>query len=509
MTIIRKEGPASEARAASAPRPPAVIRPNLPLGVVVAMSCLAQFMVVLDSAIVILALPQMRSGLGLSTGQQQWVVSGYLITLGGFLLLAARAGDLFGRKRVFLFGAVVFTAASLAGGLATGPDMLLAARIIQGVGAAALAPTSLSLITVTHTDEQQRHRALALWSIMGGAAGAVGVVVGGVFTAELSWRWVMFINVPFGIVLFAAGLVSLLPPPAGAKRIRLDLPGALSITLGMGALTYGLSQASSDGWRSPNVLAGLIAGAVLIAGFVAVEAASSRPLIALSLFRPRSLQVGNLIMLCLGVTLTAASYFLSLYLQEAIGYSALRTGMAMLPMTVILIAGGLASRQLMPVVGRRLLLVLGAVIAAGGIAWLATVPTHPAYVAHILGPNLVAGFGLSLMLPPVTLSATIGIDAKDAGAAAGLLNTSRQIGGAIGLAVLVTVASTATSHAAAGRHATGLAALIHGYHVAFLVDAGVMLVAALAALALPADARQRTDTASASNIAPATVSAQR
>jgi EmrB/QacA subfamily drug resistance transporter len=466
---------------------PAVLRPHLPLGIVVAMACLAQFMVVLDSTIVTVALPQMRAGLGLSASQQQWVVSGYLITLGGFLLLAARAGDLFGRKRVFLFGAVVFTAASLAGGLATDPAMLLAARIVQGAGAAALAPTSLSLITASHADERQRHRALGLWSIMGGAAGAVGVVLGGVLTAELSWRWVLFVNLPLGAGLLAAALLSLLPAPARTERARLDLPGALSVTLGIGALTYGLSQASADGWGSPSVVAALAAAAVLVAGFVAAEAASSRPLIPLALFRPRGLRVGNVLMLCMGASMTAVFFFVSLYLQQALGYSALRTGLALLPITVVLIAGGLASRQLVPVLGPRRLLVIGGLTAAAGTAWLALAPARPAYLTHILGPSLVAGAGISFMLLAVTLAGTAGVDPADAGAAAGLLNTSRQLGGAIGLGVLSTVAATATARAA--HHATYVAALVHGYHVAFLGGAAVMLIAALAALALPGATR--------------------
>ena len=312
----------------------------------------------------------------------------------------------------------------------------------------------------------------------------VGVVLGGVLTAELNWRWVLFINVPLGIGLLVAAILTLLPAPANAERTRLDLPGALSVTLGIGALTYGLSQASADGWGSPSVVISLVAAAVLVAGFVAAEATSSRPLIPLALFRPRGLRVGNLVMLGMGATMTSSFFFVSLYLQQAIGYSALWAGLAMSPMAVILIAGGLASRQLVPIVGPRLLLTIGGLIAAAGIAWLAGAPTHPAYLAHILGPALVTGAGLSLMLLPVTLAGTAGVDPKDAGAVAGLLNTSRQLGGAIGLAVLTTVAATATTHAA--HHATYLVALVHGYHVAFLADAGVMLVAALVALALPA-----------------------
>jgi EmrB/QacA subfamily drug resistance transporter len=472
----------SETQGASAP--PAVLRPHVPLGVVVAMSCTAFFMVILDSTIVTLALPQMRTGLGLSVNEQQWVLSGYLITLGGFLLLAARAGDLFGRKRVFLFGAVVFTAASLAGGLAADPAMLLAARIVQGVGAAALTPTSLSLITASHTDEDQRRRALALWSVMGGVGGTAGVILGGVLTTELSWRWVLFINIPIGAGLFVAALLSLLPAAASFDWSRLDLPGALSVTLGIGALTYGLSQASSNGWGSSTVVIALVVAVILLAGFVAVEATSSRALIPLALFRVRGLRVGYLIMLLMGVTMNATFFFISLYLQQAIGYSALRAGLAMVPVTVILIVGGLASRRLVPIIGPRLMLVIGGLISAAGMVWLAWVPTHPAYLASVLGPTLVAGVGMGFMLLAITLTGTAGVSPEDAGAAAGLLNTSRQLGGAIGLAVLVTVAATATSHAI--HHSGYLAALVHGYHVAFLVSAAVMVVAALAALALPA-----------------------
>jgi EmrB/QacA subfamily drug resistance transporter len=484
----------SETQGGAAPR--AVLKPNISLGVVVAMSCLAQFMVTLDASIVNVALPQMRTDLLLTTAEQQWVVSGYLITLGGFLLLAARVGDLYGRKAVFLFGVIVFTAASLAGGLAQDPAALLAARIIQGIGAAALAPSSLSLITSTHTEEKSRRKALTLWSIMGGAATAVGVVLGGILTAELNWRWVLFVNIPLGVVLFIAAIATLLPAGPAAERIRLDVPGALSVTLGVGALTYGLSQASSDGWGARSVLIGLVAAGVLLVGFVVIEATSSRPLIPLSLFRPRILRIGNVLMLCMGCTMTAALFFISLYLQQAIGYSALRTGLAMVPLTIILVAGGLISRQLIPVVGARLLLIVGAIVAAGGIGWMAQLPDHPAYLAHILGPTLVAGAGIGIMLLPVTLTGTTGVSTKDAGAAAGLLNTSRQIGGAIGLAVLVNIAATATTHALRHAAATattpalqqlaGLNALVHGYHVAIFGDAAVMLVAALAALFLPA-----------------------
>jgi EmrB/QacA subfamily drug resistance transporter len=471
----------------AAPAPHAVLRPHLPLGVVVAISCVAFFLVVLDSTIVTLALPQMQDGLDMSVNQQQWVVTGYLVTLGGFLLLAARAGDLFGQKRVFLFGAAVFTAASLVGGLATNATTLIVARIAQGIGAAALTPTSLSLITASHTEEDKRRRALALWSIMSAVAGTAGVVLGGVLTTGLNWRWVLLVNIPPGIALLVAAIMCLLPAQASAGRIRLDIPGALSATLGIGALSYGLSQASSDGWGSSKVVIALVAAAVLIVSFVAIQATSSQPLIPRALFRLRSLTIGNLIMLLLGVTLNAWFFFISLYLQQVIGYSALRAGMAMVPVTIILVIGGLASRQLVPVLGPRLMIIIGALITAVGMVWLANLPSRPpVFLAHFLGPMLIAGIGVGLMLLSITLSSTAGVSPEDSGAASGLLNASRQVGGAIGLAVLTTIAANAATDAM--RDSTPVDALVHGYHVAFLVNAGVMLVVALTALALPGKA---------------------
>lgn len=475
-----------QTQAAQASPPPSltVLRPHWPLGIIVAMACLAQFMVVLDSAIVTLALPQMRLGLHLSASAEQWVVSGYLITLGGLLLLAARAGDLYGRRRVFLFGITVFTLASLAGGLAVNPATLLVARAVQGIGAAALAPTSLALIVATHSDFARRQRALTLWSVMGGVAGAAGVVLGGVLTAELSWRWVLFVNVPLGAVLFLGAVAALVPGRAFTAEGRLDLPGALTATLGVGTLTYGLSQAPSDGWGSISVVAPLAGAAAFLVGFVVIEAVGSRPLIPLALFRVRTLRIGNLIMLCMGILMTGAMYLISLYCQQGLGYSALRTGLDLLPMTFVMVAAGIGSRGLVQVLGARWQLALGAVITAASCLWMTQLPDHSAYLTHILGPSLVAAVGMGLMLLPITLSATSGVSPENAGAASGLVNTGRQLGGAIGLAVLVTIATTVTSHSA--RDLGSLAALVDGYHVAFGVSAAIMLVAALLALALPA-----------------------
>lgn len=487
------------------PAPAPLLRLGLPLGVLVAVACLAQFMVVLDSTIVTVALPSMRTALRLSADEQQWVIDSYLIALGGLLMVSAKAGDLYGRKRVFMAGLFVFTAASLVCGLAAGPGLLLAARVVQGAGAAALAPSSLSLITASHPDPARRTKALALWSVMGGSAGAVGVVLGGVLTAELDWRWVFFVNVPIGICLLATAGRILAPRAqawAGTRlgaesgpalesgpRRRPDLPGALAVTLGTGALTYGVSQATTHGWGSVTVLAPLAAAVLLTGAFVLIEARSASPLVPFSLFKRRSLRVGNVIMLVLGITMTSSLYFVSLYLQQILGYSALRAGLALLPMTVALVGGGFAARLLVPILGARRQLVCGAVAAAAGLAWASTMPAHPAYLSHVLGATVLAGAGISLMLLPITLAATTGIDPRDAGVASGLLNTARQIGGAIGLAALATVASSA---AQADAHAGLLGATAHGYRVAILVNAAVALFAGAAALRLPGAARTQS-----------------
>lgn len=475
--------PAAASATASASAPAPAVR-GLRLGAITAVSCVAQFMIVLDSTIVTVALPAMRESLKLSAEQQQWVVDSYLVALGGLLLLAARIGDLVGHRRVFRIGLAVFTLAGLAGGLASGGTPLIAARAVQGIGAAALAPSSLSLIATTHTDAGRRMKSLALWSLMGGAAAAVGVVLGGVLTAELDWRWVLFVNVPIGAVLFvASGLV--LPrsePRAAVGGPRLDLPGGMLATVAATILTFGFSRAPSDGWGSAQVLAPMIAAPVLLGLFVLVETRSAMPLVPPSFFRSRRLLVGNAIMLCLGATMTASLVIITLYLQQCLGYSALRAGLALVPMTIVLIVGTLLSRPLLPRFGPRALLAGGGLIAAAGIVWMADLPTRSDYPPHVLGPTMLTGLGVSGMLLAVTVATTSGVEPENAGSASGLMTTSRQLGGGLGLAVLASIADFASrSDTASGP----VAAAVHGYRIAFLSNAGIMLLAVLAALILP------------------------
>lgn len=485
MSQSRNIPPTTAATAAVGAAPTATAsppRPRLRLGAILAVSCIAQFMIVLDSTIVAVALPDMRTALRLSAEQQQWVVDGYLVALGGLLLLAARIGDVAGHRRVFQFGLAVFTLASLAGGLASDGPLLIAARVVQGVGGAALGPSSLSLIATTHTEPAKRMKALALWSMTGGVAGAVGVVLGGVLTAELDWRWVLFVNVPIGAALMAVSF-SVLPRTRGraAGGPRLDLPGGLLATIAAALLTYGFSLAPQDGWTSVQVLGSLIATPVLLAVFVLVETRSGMPLVPSSFFRSAKLCIGNGIMLCIGATMTGGLVLITLYLQQSLGYSALRSGLALLPMTVTLVGGALLSRPVLHRFGPRVPLIGGGLIAAAGMAWMADISTHPAYLAHVLGPTVVTGLGISSILLSATISSTAGVEPRDAGSASGLLTTSRQLGGALGLAALVSVADFA---ARSGRGVDPGTAVVHGYRIAFLTSAGIMILAVLAALGL-------------------------
>ncbi|SEG84313.1 drug resistance transporter, EmrB/QacA subfamily [Actinacidiphila yanglinensis] len=476
----------------SAPPDPShgVAKPRVPLAAVAAVACVAQFMVVLDSSIVNVALPSMKTGLGLSASAQQWVVNGYLVAFGGLLLFAARASDLFGRRRTFHIGLVVFSLASLAGGLAQDGWMLLAARVVQGAGAAALAPSSLSLITASHTEPDRRTRAMTWWGVAASSAGAAGIVVGGLL-AQLSWRWVMLVNVPIGAGLLIAGLMFLAPTATGRRRSHIDLPGAITVTLSAGALVHGVSAAPDAGWGTPRVIVSLAAGLLLLAAFVAIERRSSDPLVPPGILSLANVRMGNILTLCMGAVLTAPLFFLSLYLQQVLGQSAVRTGLSLLPMVAVISIGVLLSQKLIPRVGARRLVGIGGAIAAAGLAWLGRIPVHSDYVAHVLLPTVVVAAGTSLTMMPAIVASTSGIAPRNAGVASGLLNMCRQLGAALGLAVLVTIATTVTSHSTG----SGNTAVVDGYRIAFYALAALSLVTAVLAQRL----KPAQDTTAAAN----------
>jgi len=460
-------------------------------GVILALACLAQFMVVLDVSIVTVALPSIGRDLHYSPGGLQWVVNAYVLTFAGFLLLGGRAADLFGRRRVYLSGIALFTLASLAGGLAADSAWLTAARAVQGVAGAFLSPATLTIIITTFSGDR-RARALGVWSAVAGAGGAAGGILGGVLTSELSWRWVLFVNIPIGVAAIAAALVWLPEsrgPARDGARGRLDVAGAVTVTAGLGALVYAIVGTQTHPWGSARTLWLLFAAAVLLAAFAVIELRLARaPLMPFGLLRSRSVSGANTVMFLIGAAFFSMWYFLSLYLQNVLGYSALRAGLAFLPMGIVIIAGAQASSRLMPRVGVRPLLQAGTLLAAAGFAWLSAIAPHASYWSHVFGPGCVISLALGVLFTPLAAAATAGVPYTEAGLASGVLNTSRQIGGSLGLAVLATIA-TDRSHAvlAAGGRAVSLAAgLDDGYARAFEWAAAFCVAALAASFVVPA-----------------------
>jgi EmrB/QacA subfamily drug resistance transporter len=454
------------------------------LGVALLIIATAQFMVVLDTTIVTVAQPHIQRALGFSDSGLEWVTNAYALAFGGLLLLGGRAGDLLGRRRMFVTGLLVFSAASLAGGFATSAAWLLTARAVQGAGAAIVAPTALALIATTFPEGPPRSRAMGVYASMSAVGGAVGLVAGGLLVTYVNWQWVLFVNVPIGI---AAALLALAVLPRGARRPgRLDLPGAITGTGGVAALVYGLSNAatSPDGtshWGDAKVVAALAAGVVLLAAFVVIETRSRHALLPVRLLGSRDRAGANLIMLGAGTALFGVFFFVNLFAQEVWGYSALRTGVSFLPLTVALLAGSASAATLVPRIGARPLLIAGGVAGAGGMYWLSRVTEHSTYAAGLLGPSLVIGAGLGLLLVPLPLVALAGVADADSGAAASVLNAGRQVGGSLGLAVLGTVAWTVFADTARA-HAAYRHALTVGFDRAFLVAAAIAVLIVVVAV---------------------------
>ena len=442
---------------------------------VLAICAVAQFMVVLDVSIVNVALPQMRHDLGLTITGQQWVVNAYTLTFAGFLMLGGRAADLYGRRRVFMLGLSLFTVASLLGGLAQGGAWLIAARAAQGLGGAVLAPTSLSILTSTFTDMNERRRAVGVWSATAASGAAAGVLLGGILTDLLDWRWVLFVNVPIGLVMLVAAPRVIPESRAQGPRARLDVEGAFTITAGLALFVYGIVGTDTHPWGSTQTVMALLGGvAFLVAAFFIEARVADQPLVPLGIFRRRSLCAANGIAVTIGAALFGMYFFVSLYLQQVMDFSPLRTGLAILPAGLMTLTGALVAPRLVTVIGAKRQLMVGPAVAAFGLLWMSLLSFSDGYWAHMFGPLALFGLGIGLSFVPMTLTATTGVPAKEAGLASGLINPTRQIGGAVGLAVLATLAtSTTRSHVAAGR--SPQVALTAGYDKAFLV-AGVLLI---------------------------------
>jgi EmrB/QacA subfamily drug resistance transporter len=446
---------------------------------VLVIACLAQFMVVLDATIVNVALPSIQRGLSFSSANLQWVVNAYTLVFGGFLMLGGRAADLLGRRRLFVAGVILFSAASLLNGLAQSSTMLIVGRGLQGLGGALVSPAALSIITTTFTDSSERTKALSVWSAIAAGGSAVGLLLGGVLTSLVSWPWIFIVNVPVGALTLALALRFVPESRAELGHRSFDLSGAVTVTGGLVAIVFGIVKAQAWGWGSGRTLAVLGVGVALLAGFVWLESRSRAPLMRLSIFRIRSLAVADAVMLLVASGMFGMFFFVSLYVQEILGYSALHAGLAFLPVTAGIMVGAGLSQQLVGRLGARTVAIGGITLATIGMVVLTGVPVHGSFASDLLPGLIPLSIGMGLTFVPITLLGNGGVSGEDAGLASGLFNTAQQVGGALGLAILSTLAADHTSGIVRGlgigaTHARVAAATVSGYHVAFIA-AAVML----------------------------------
>ncbi|MGW2740725.1 MFS transporter [Streptomyces sp. NPDC001450] len=449
---------------------------------------LAQLMVVLDATIVNIALPSAQRDLGMSDGNRQWVITAYTLAFGGLLLLGGRIADLVGRKRTFVIGLVGFAAASALGGAATGPGMLFGARALQGVFAAVLAPSALSLLTTTFTDPRERSKAFGIYGALAGSGSAIGFIVGGLLTEYLNWRWCLYVNVPIAIAA-VLGAFALLHDRPGRTDARLDVPGVLLGCGGLVAIVYGFSEAEPRGWTDPLVLGLFAGGVVLLATFVWWQTRAPSPLLPLHIVKDRNRAGCFLTMMLAVIGMFGLFLFMTYYLQVILGYSPVKAGLAFLPLTVAIVTGSTQiSARLLHRVAPRVLMVPGMLLATSGLLLLTRMTVGSSYTTEILPALLLMGLGMGLTFMPVFATATAGVPAHDSGVTSATVNTSQQVGGSIGTALLNTIATTSsTAYIAAHLHNPADKAtvvpegVVHGYTVAIWWAAGVMLLAGLVA----------------------------
>ncbi len=448
------------------------------LNLILALLCAAQFMLILDIAIVNVALPSMQRTLGLSTESIQWVVGGYALSFGGFLMLGGRLADLVGRRRMFWTGVVLFIGASMLGGLSQSGGMLIAARMIQGFAGALVSPAALSILTTTFKEGRERNRALGMWSAMAAGGASAGLILGGLLTQELSWRFTLFVNVPLGLAAVLLSPVLPAEAPRRGAKVSLDIPGAVSLTGGVLALAYGVTEATGRGFAATKVLIALALSATLLIAFVVVEKSSSQPLLPGRMLRLRSVVAANSVAVLLMVVMIGIVFFNSLYLQEILGYSPIEAGLAWLPQTVLIMVVSNIGARFGTKLGARTLIAIGTLgLAVGVLLFLRTSPQSD-YVTVLIPAMLVSGVGVGLAFVSVTMAATAGVPDRDQGIASGLIGTSQQVGTAVGLAILVNIAGSVTRHS----HPQGAVAVIAGYHQAFVIAAAISVAAAIIAL---------------------------
>jgi EmrB/QacA subfamily drug resistance transporter len=463
----------------------------------------AQFVVVLDASIVNVALPSIGTALDFSQDNLSWVVNAYTLTFGGFLLLGGRMADLLGRRRMFIAGLVLFAGASLAGGLAQNDVWLIAARAVQGLGAALLSPAALSLVTVLFEEGADRNKALGVWGAVAGSGGAAGVLLGGMLTEWAGWEWVLFVNVPIGIA--AAFLAPRLLPESRNEGARhFDIAGAVTVTAGLSLLVYTLVNANQAGWGSTTTLGLLAVAVALIVAFVLIERKTRAPLVPFpGIFRVRTIRGINVTGLLIAMALFSMFFFISLYMQQVLGFDALKTGVAYLPLAVgIIISAGVAS-QLTTRFGVKPVLVAGLVLTAIGLYWFSLISPDGTYVGDILFPALISAFGLGLSFVPMTIAAVAGVEPHEAGLASGLINTSQQVGGALGLAILAAIANTRTDSLTETGSSLPVA-LTEGFQIALLVGAGFAVLGAILALVLVDGREIETEQSQGGELVPVT-----
>ncbi|MFZ0088737.1 MAG: MFS transporter [Solirubrobacteraceae bacterium] len=462
------------------PRPAARVDANAVLAVV----AVAQFMVILDASVVNVALPTIKRDVGFSEQSLSWILNAYTLMFGGFLLLGGRLADRLGRRRLFMAGIALFAGSSLICGVSQSEGMLLVARGAQGLGGAMVSPAALSIILTTFAEGTERNRALAVWGAIAGAGGAIGLLLGGVIVQALSWRWIFFINVPIGAAVLA--LAPRFVPESRSESANeggYDIEGAIAITLGTMALVFTLIKADTWGWTSAKTLIGILIAALLIVGFVVIERRHKDPLVPLRIFSNRSLAASDATMLVVAAALFGMFFFCTLYLQQVLGFDALKTGIAYLPLTVTLIGASALASRLVDRFTPKPVLVVGLLVATAGFVLLTRIVGHGDYASHVLPAMIVLGAGLGLSFVPITIAATNGVSSGDAGLASGLLNTTQQVGGSLGLAILTSV-STSRATGALHEGATAAAALTHGFKSAFVVAAALCALGVVLAVVL-------------------------
>jgi len=472
-----------------------------------AVIAVSQLLIVLDATIVNIALPTAQVALHISDANRQWMVTAYTLAFGGLLLLGGRIADYTGRKRAFIIGLLGFAAASALGGLAQNAVTLFSARALQGAFGALMAPAALSLLTVTFTEAKERSRAFGVYGAIAGGGGAIGLLLGGVLTEYASWRWTLLVSTPIAIIA-ALAAVRFVGESRAEGNTRYDLPGALTSTGGLVALVYGFTKAATDGWGSGTTIGFLVAAGVLLVAFVLIELRSSHPLLPMRVVLDRNRGGSYLSALLVGAGIFGVFLFLTYYLQLTLGYSALETGVAFLPFTLGIILGAGFSAQMLTRVGPRVLMFAGLLLAAGGMVLLTRIGLHTGFWSHVFPAELIISFGMGVVFGPMSNTALVGVADHDAGVASALINTTQQIGGSLGTALLNTIFASAvtgyiTDHATSGVPTPALqgAAVVHGYTVAFWVSAAVIGAASLIALALVKASREQVASTDATHVA--------